>query len=242
MLTREQFYKSKKWESFRKVIIEQRTDADGFVHCSVCGKPIINKYDLIVHHKKELSEANVNDAMISLNPALVECICFRCHNKVHDRFQGGNPTDVHAGYKMPEKHVYIVYGAPCAGKSSWVQENATADDLIVDMDSIWQMISINDRYTKPAALKGTVFDIRDHMYDLIKHRSGRWHTAFIITGGALKGDRERLKMRTGADDFIFIDTSKEECMRRLIQRQQANDQIVLWSMLIDEWFERFQAD
>lgn len=29
MLTREQFYKSKQWESFRKVIIEQRTETDG---------------------------------------------------------------------------------------------------------------------------------------------------------------------------------------------------------------------
>lgn len=28
-MDRKQFYKSKQWESFRKVIIEQRTDPDG---------------------------------------------------------------------------------------------------------------------------------------------------------------------------------------------------------------------
>ena len=50
MMTREQFYKSKQWESFRKVIIADRSDADGFVHCAHCGKPILHKYDLIVHH------------------------------------------------------------------------------------------------------------------------------------------------------------------------------------------------
>lgn len=119
--TQQEFYHSKAWESFRKVIIEQRTDADGFVHCSECGKPILKKYDLIIHHIKELSDANVNDANISLNPDNVEIICFRCHNKVHDRWQGGN-----GGWKPVPKRVYIVYGSPCAGKSTWVHENAIA--------------------------------------------------------------------------------------------------------------------
>ena len=239
MLTREQFYKSKKWESFRKVIIEQRTDADGFVHCCECGKAIVNKYDLIIHHKKELSEANVNDAMIALNPDNVDCLCFKCHNKIHNRWQGGNSN---SGWKMPERHVYIVYGAPCAGKSSWVHDNATEDDLVVDLDSIWQMISINDRYVKPNALKSVVFGVRDQLYDTIKYRSGNWHSAFVITGGALIGDRERLKQRIGADDLVYIDTPKDECLRRLMARQHDNDQLVLWSDLIDEWFDRFQAD
>lgn len=239
MLTREQFYKSKKWESFRKVIIEQRTDADGFVHCCECGKPIVNKYDLIIHHKKELSEANVNDAMIALNPDNVDCLCFKCHNKVHDRWQGGNSS---SGWKKPERHVYIVYGAPCAGKSSWVHDNATQSDLVVDLDDIWQMISINDRYVKPNALKSVVFEVRDKMYDIIKHRSGNWHSAFVITGGALVGDRERLKQRIGATDLVYIDTPKDECLRRLMTRQHDSDQLVLWSDLIDEWFERFQED
>lgn len=168
MITREQFYKSKKWEAFRKVIISERTDADGFVHCCECGKPILHKYDLIIHHKTELDEVNVNDAQVALNPDNVECICFRCHNKIHDRFGYHKGATFTASSK---KHVYIVYGAPCSGKSTWVRENATQDDLVVDLDNIWQMISINDRYVKPAALKNIVFDIRDKMYDIIKYRS-----------------------------------------------------------------------
>ncbi len=238
-MNRQQFYKSKKWVDFRKVIITQRTDEDGYVHCCECGKPILNKYDLIVHHKQELTEANVNDAMVSLNPDNVECICFRCHNKVHERF-GFNKTA--AGFKPVQKKVYIVYGAPCSGKTTWVRENATEDDLVVDLDSIWQMISINDRYTKPAALKQAVFEIRDKMYDIIKYRSGKWHTAFIITGGALKGDRERLAQRTGADDLIFIDTDQSVCADRLHNKSMSDSQIEAWRSYINEWFERFQPD
>ena len=129
MKTREQFYKSKQWEAFRKVIIEQRIDADGYVHCCECGKPILQKYDLIIHHKQELSEANVNDVMVALNPDNVECICFKCHNKIHERFTEGHGATA----KPVRKHVYIVYGSPAAGKSTWVHSVASQYDLVVKM-------------------------------------------------------------------------------------------------------------
>lgn len=234
-MDQQQFYKSKAWETFRKVIIEQRTDADGFVHCAICGKPILKKYDLIVHHKKELDDMNVNDVNVSLNPENVECVHFKCHNKIHDRWQGGNN-----GWKPKAKQVIIVYGAPCAGKSTWVNEVATDDDLIVDMDSIWQMISHTPRYTKPASLKAVVFQLRDALYDIVKYRSGKWNNAFIITGGALIGDRQRLIQRVGATDCILIDTPKEECLKR-IQSRSVDDKDQ-WIQYINDWFDQFQAD
>ncbi len=238
MITREQFYKSKAWLTFRSVIINDRTDEDGFVHCCACGKPILHKYDLIIHHKQELTEANVNDAMVSLNPDNVECICFRCHNKVHERFgfNTGASGNVH------KKHVYIVYGAPASGKTTWVYDNATPDDLIVDLDKIWQMISINDMYVKPAALKQVVFQMRDKLYDIIRYRSGKWHTAFIITGGALLGDRERLKQRVGADECVYIDTSYDECMRRVHDKGLPGNEAQTYINYIDDWFDKFQPD
>ena len=238
-MTQEQFYKSDKWLNFRKIIIDQRTDNDGYVHCSQCGKPILKKYDLILHHKKELSDQNVDDVNISLNPDNVEVICFKCHNKIHDRWQGGNS---HTGWKMPQKQIYIVYGAPCSGKTTWVNSVATDQDLIVDLDNIWQMISINDRYTKPSALKSVVFQVRDQMYDIIKYRSGNWHNAFVITGGALKGDRERLKQRIGATDLVYIDADIHECLKRIQERHMSIDQKLEWSDFVVEWFERFQPD
>ena len=238
MITRQQFYKSKAWEDFRKVIIEERTDQDGFIHCAICGKPILKKYDLIIHHKKELDDLNVNDVNVALNPDNVECVHFRCHNEIHDRFVKGHaPT-----YKPVQKHVYIVYGSPCSGKTTWVNDNATKNDLIVDMDNIWQMISINNRYDKPDALKGTAFDIRDKLFDIIKYRSGKWHNAFVISSGAMKGDRERLQKRINADEFIFIETSKEDCFKRVKTKGLTDLQQVEWLEYIIDWFNKYQPD
>ena len=229
------FYKSKQWELFRKLVIEKRTHSDGFVYCEMCNKPILKKYDLILHHKKELSDENVSDYNVSLNEDNIEILHFKCHNKIHNRFTEGHSST----YTAVKKHVYIVYGSPCSGKTTWVNDNATADDIVVDLDSIWQMISINDRYVKPAALKSVVFDMRDKLYDIIKYRSGKWHNAYVITGGAMKGDRDRLVARIGADDLIFIDTPKNECIRRCLERKDLSEE---WIQYINDWFDQFQPD
>ena len=234
---RQQFYKSKQWETFRHVVIAQRADEDGFVNCAICGKPILKKYDLIVHHIEELNDLNVNDTNVSLNPDNVQCVHFKCHNQIHERF-GYNKTSKAKVYK---KHVYIVYGSPCAGKTTWVHENATANDLVVDMDSIWQMIGINPRYTKPDTLRSIAFDIRDKLYDVIKYRNGKWHNAFVIVGGAMKGDRERLTQRINADELIYIDTDQQTCIERCKNRiDMSEEQRNEWIEYINQWFNQYQ--
>lgn len=236
--TRQDFYKSKQWEAFRKVIIDERTDEDGFVTCAICGKPILKKYDLIVHHKHELDEVNVNDVMVSLNPDNVECVHFKCHNKIHERF-GYNKT---SNYIPIHKRVYIVYGSPASGKTTWVKDNATPNDLIVDMDSIWQMIGNSDRYDKPNALKSVAFELRDKLYDVVKYRSGKWHNAYVIVTGALKGDRDRLVNRVGADELIYIDTGMSECISNINNSDMSDalkEKRIEW---VHEWFDRFQPE
>ena len=231
MFTLETFYKSKQWEKFREVYIQQHTKEDDYIYCAMCGKPILKKYDLILDHIEELTEDNVNDYNISLNPDNIRPLHFICHNKRHERFGFGT-----GGYVRKPKRVYIVYGAPCSGKSTWVRSVANDNDIIVDMDSIYQMISNNDKYIKPDSIKSVVFDVRDCLYNTIRYRSGRWQNAYIITGGARLGDRERLKQRVSADELIFIDTDKETCISRIGER--GND----WINYINDWFESYQPE
>lgn len=232
IITLENFYRSKEWERFRPIVIAERTDPEtGFVRCAYCGKPILKKYDLILHHKTELTDANVNDAAVALNPDNIECVHFRCHNAIHERFvEGHKGTAIH--YR---KKVFIVYGAPCSGKTTFVHENASAYDLVVDIDSIWESVSNNGRYIKPNALKQTVFGIRDKLYDDIKYRSGNWRKAFVLTGGARLGDRERLVSRINANELIFVDASKDECLKR-----SRSDRPEGWEKYINDWFESYQ--
>lgn len=225
MFTLDNFYKSKQWEAFRRVIIAERTAEDGFIYCDHCGKPIVNKYDLIIHHIEELTDDNVNNAEVALNPDNVECIHFKCHNKEHKRF----------GYENLRR-VYIVYGAPCSGKSTWVRDNAGENDLVIDIDNVYQMISVNERYVKPDRLRAVAFDTLNYLYDVVKYRSGKWEHAFIITGGARTGDRERLVSRVNADECIYIDTSLDECINRCINSSRPEEYL----NYIRDWFASYQ--
>ena len=66
------FYKSHKWETFIANLRSERTNADGFIICEKCGKPILKAYDCIGHHIKELTDSNVDDVTISLNPENIQ--------------------------------------------------------------------------------------------------------------------------------------------------------------------------
>ena len=117
---------------------------------------------MIAHHKQELTEENVNDYDISLNPENIDIIHFRCHNLEHERFEGFR------------QRVFLVYGSPCSGKSSFVREQANGDDLILDVDRIWDAVCLDGRKSKPGRMNPIVFRIRDEIIDAVRTRTGKW--------------------------------------------------------------------
>lgn len=225
MFTLDNFYTSKEWLNFRRVVISERLTDDGLTICECCNKPIVKPYDIILHHIEELTEDNVNDYMVSLNPENIKIVHHRCHNYIHNKL----------GYK--ERCIYLVYGAPLSGKSSYVDSVKEPGDLIVDMDSIWECVSGCDRYTKPARLNAVVFGIRDYLLECVKYRRGKWQSAYIIGGYPLISERERLCKELGARE-LFIDCSRVECIKRLYECADGRD-VEEWVKYIDDWFSKY---
>lgn len=220
------FYRSKEWETLLKVIRSERVNDAGFNVCEHCGKPIVKSYDCIGHHKTELTEENYTDAGISLNPDNIALIHHKCHNIIHNKL----------GYS--QRQVYIVYGSPLSGKTSWVMENMTEGDLIIDMDSIWQCVSGCDRYVKPNRLKSVVFNVRDNLIDSVKYRRGKWLNAYVIGGYPYTAERERLAADLGARE-VFIDTPQEECLNRLLSSDDRD--ITAWQGYINTWWQQYNG-
>lgn len=218
------FYHSKEWRSLTKNLRIERTNDNGEVICEYCGKPILKAYDCIGHHKIELTEDNVNDYQISLNPENIALLHARCHNFTHDKL----------GRKS--RMVYLVYGAPLSGKSTYVKDSMSEGDLIIDMDNLWQAISGCPRYIKPKPLKEIVYQLRDKLIEDAKYRYGKWSNVYLIGGYPLQSERERLMQELGARE-VFIDTSKEECIERLAADSERDTEE--WLKHIDEWFEKF---
>ena len=224
-----QFYTSDEWRGFRASLLSERVNPnDGILYDEHNGKPLLNSYDIVAHHKIPLTMQNVNDYSISLNPKNIMLVSHRSHNEIHARY----------GFATLKK-VYYVYGAPCSGKSTFVRESKGNSDLVLDIDLIWQAVTGGALYEKPDALKAAVFALRDTLLDIVKTRMGKWEQAWVIEGGANKADRERRINALGAED-IFIQCDKETCLQRLASdntRELVREQ---WRGYIDDWFNRYQ--
>lgn len=226
--TLQEFYTSKEWRAFREQLIHQRTNkADGILYDEFSGKPLLKSYDIIAHHKQQLTLQNVNDFSISLNPDNIMLISMTSHNEIHKRF----------GYASGRK-VYFIYGAPCSGKERWVDNVKGNSDLIVNIDNIWEALT-GRRYHKPDALKACVFQMHSALLDIVKTRQGKWERAYIITGGAHKGQRERQLQELGAEP-IFIDADRETCLHNLQSDPERAKAAEQWATYIDEWFRLYQ--
>lgn len=223
-----QFYNSVEWRKFRLDLINKRTNkTDGVLYDEHNGKPLLKAYDIVLHHIKPLTMQNVNDFSVSLNPDNILIVSQQSHNEIHARF----------GY-VAERKVYFVYGAPCSGKTTFVNNVKGNSDLILDMDNIWECIT-GQRYNKPNALKTNAFTLRDCLMDMIKTRAGKWERAYVISGSAVKSERERLIASLGAEP-IFIQESKITCLKRLAtDNKRTEEQKKEWTEYINRWFNDY---
>lgn len=216
------FYASEEWQTLRITLINERGN-----RCQHCGELIAIAKDIIGHHVIEITPENVMDRMISLNPDNIELVCFDCHNKTHKRF----------GAKV-KREVFLVYGPPMSGKTTYVQQNAERGDLVIDMDQLYAAVSFLPTYDKPENLFANVMGMHNYLIDNIRTRYGKWKNAWVIGGYADKYKRERLANDLGAE-LIFCDVSREECIRRLRVDEGKKYRQDEWEKYIDKWFSRY---
>lgn len=225
-----EFYRSQEWQDFRKMLMMERINECGDLICGECGKPIVKAYDCIAHHIKEITFENLNDCSITLNPSNIEFLHARCHNLRHSRFGFCNV-----------RRVFLVYGSPLSGKSTYVRERAGIHDLIIDTDKIYACISNNPLYIKSNRLFDCKEAVESALLDCVKHKRGKWINAFIVGSipYAFKAQRERFCAEYGAEE-IYIDCTRDEALERLEMVQDGRD-VAEWKKYINTFFERVQA-
>jgi hypothetical protein len=219
----EAFYASEAYINFRIVIILQRG-----VRCEKCGCVPREARSLHLHHKIELTPDNINDVMVTLNPQQVIMLCHDCHDEQHKRFA-----------YAPVKRVFIVYGAPCSGKTTYVQNAIVKGDLVVDMNTLFHAVSGMGQYDKPNVLLQNVYAMHNALIDNIKVRYGKWYTAYVIGGYADKSKRERLADELGAE-LVYCEATEQQCIDRLIADPERPNKEE-WKQYIRKWYEEYRA-
>ena len=195
--------------------------------CDRCGKDFSDDTSkLIAHHKEHLTDETLKDPAVAVDPQNIEVLCPKCHAHYHPE----------RGFVKKQKQVFIIYGSPFSGKTTYVRNNMEAGDLVIDLDAIYSAIGWQPLYQHPVPLQKTAFGIRDYLYDQIRIRNGNWTTAWVIAGLPRRDERDRLAARLGAS-LIMVEATKEECIRRCIDADDGRGPE--WEQYILDWFRDF---
>lgn len=205
------FYNSSNW-----IKLSNRLKVECNYTCYECNQFFTTTRELIAHHKTELTESNIHDTNITLNPTNISIICIDCHNRGHNRF----------GY---HKKVYVVWGSPLAGKREYVNNNLKHSDIVLDIKKLYKAIGINQN----DYIKFNVFELKDRLMDNIKTRYGNWTNAFIIGGYPNEIERNLLIKKLKAES-IYIESTQDEC----IDRANGDKKQIEY---VREWWEKYSV-
>lgn len=235
------FYKSKEWQKAREAALMR----DHYM-CQICKTAPAEE----VHHTIELTPRNITDPDISLNVNRLVSVCRDCHFKEHrkKRIEASKKgirvrvVDDKGVYfdedGVPQKRqVYFVWGAPCSGKATYVQEHKHDNDIIIDLDRIrW---AVGGKHSHDNIL-GLALDIREHIYDLIEQEDTKLdaRAVWVIETAPRKQEREKTIERLKAKE-IHIDTDIETCIERARRDSEKKDKQYAIAV-IENYFERLQ--
>lgn len=241
------FYKSKEWLMTRETVLKR----DNYL-CVKCGRPAEE-----VHHIIHLTPKNINDVAITMNPDNLASLCRDCHFKTHEedwqerceqgkaRVRHNRITEENGTYfdeygMLQCRQVYIVYGSPRSGKSTYVNEHKQFGDVVIDVDLIIFALQGNQERHKDNNLKYLAVDIRDFLFKQLEEKNKNFDckNVWIIGGFPKKKEREELAERLKAK-LIYIPSTQTETEARAIKDDLYNDKKYA-ADVVNYWWRKYE--
>lgn len=126
--------------------------------------------------------------------------------------------------------VYLVYGSPCSGKTTYVKEHMQTGDIVCDVDRLYEAISFNEGHQTELFAQEVASELFKKLVDIIRDRKGKWKNAYVTSLANTPEKVEEMRKRINADVGIFVDEPFEVCMER------AKERPFYFQFLIEEWF------
>ena len=128
--------------------------------------------------------------------------------------------------------IVIVYGSPCSGKSTFVQNEITDNDLVYDYDLLlWSICNRKIHTCQKHSFHNAVMNFRKALIDFsLTNENGTFYLITTYITDYLQEILENVDY-----EVKLMDTSKEECLQRLENDETRPDKEE-WKALIDKWF------
>ena len=126
--------------------------------------------------------------------------------------------------------VYLIYGSPCSGKSTYIKDHFENGDVVCDVDRLYSALCFNEEHQTELYAQMVAKELYRHLLEMIRKREGHWKNAYVVSLANTKEKLSKVMEQVNADEAIYIDTPYEECIRR------AKERPFYFQFLIDEWF------
>ena len=246
------FYRSQAWKKARGAYIDERCAVDGGL-CELCQEEPGTE----VHHKIFLRPENIDDENITLNPENFMLLCFDCHQREHEAARriaqliakqrdGKKGVLINGSYYYDDNgeiqpfRVYIVWGAPGSGKTTYVRKHIQQGDIVIDLDLIGRALSLADKTDVPRNIERIAYDIRDYLYTQIEQKALDAKRVWVIAGLPKKEQRQQIASRLNAE-LVFIESNFKECYQHILHDDERKDK-ALQLAIIEKWFKDFEPD
>lgn len=133
--------------------------------------------------------------------------------------------------------IKVIFGPPCSGKSTYVNERMTDNDIRFDYDLIIQSISNRKSHEYSDLHLPYVIEYRNLIIDKVSKRKDVDTTYIIATKITDKLTRE---LDGKEVEYVLIETTKEQCYEYLENDESRTDK-EFWKEKIDEWFDWYDG-
>lgn len=235
------FYHSKAWSNIREYVFKRDNGL-----CQSC----LKKGDEVpgdeVHHKIFLKPTNINDPNITLNEHNLILLCRDCHLKIHKHTTHSkrrhrlvnNGVFINSDGSIEQQKIFIVHGAPGSGKTTFVKDNMSKGDLVVDLDYIKQSISMCSKTEFPDNLYDIAESIREVIYKMIESKSVDAKTIWVVAMLPTRQERKLLSSRLQAK-LIHIETDIDTCVERILEDDEREDK-EFQMKIVDKYFGYYE--
>ncbi|CAM4400539.1 hypothetical protein BAMA111019_23060 [Bacillus manliponensis] len=132
--------------------------------------------------------------------------------------------------------IKVIYGPPCAGKSTYVNESISDNDIRFDYDLIMQSISNRNSHVYSDNHLPYVVQYRELIISMAAE-DDKMDTAYILATKITNKLQEELEGKNS--EFLLIETSKEQCYENLNNDETRPDKD-FWKEKIDSWFDWYE--